>query len=162
QLFKEKLDEAIPLANRQGWSLAVMFLDLDRFKNVNDTLGHSAGDALLKEISSRIQKSLRDADTVSRVQQLPDDVIAAQGGDEFTILLTNLMRGDQAARVAQRILNAVGKPFYIEGSEVFVTASIGISIYPLDGGDSESLLKHADAAMYYAKERGKNNYQFFL
>jgi diguanylate cyclase (GGDEF)-like protein/PAS domain S-box-containing protein len=161
QLFKEKVDQAILSAERQGSAVTVMFLDLDRFKNVNDTLGHGAGDTLLKEVTRRLQNSLRESDTISRIQQLQDDDIGRQGGDEFTILIGNLMRGDQAARIAQRMLTAIGKPFIIDGNEVGVTASIGISVFPLDGENSESLLKNADAAMYHAKEQGKNNYQFF-
>lgn len=161
-LFKEEVDQAIAVADRQGTMLATMFVDLDRFKNVNDTLGHRAGDTLLKEVAARMQKCLRECDTISRVTQIQDDVLARQGGDEFTVMLANLTRGDQAARVAQRLLNALEKPYTVDGIDIVITASIGISIYPLDGKDADGLLKHADAAMYSAKAQGKNCYQFFL
>jgi diguanylate cyclase (GGDEF)-like protein len=130
--------------------LAVAFIDLDRFKQINDTLGHEAGDVLLKEVASRLKACLRDSDIVARL-----------GGDEFVVLLTELTAEMYAATVAQKIITAIAKPFVLLGQEFRVTASIGISSYPLDGATEEALTKNADIAMYQAKEDGKNNYQFY-
>jgi diguanylate cyclase (GGDEF)-like protein len=125
-----------------------MFLDIDSFKLVNDTLGHSLGDELLKVLASRLMTALREEDTIARM-----------GGDEFTVLLSNIKSPDDAALIAQKLLEAVAQPTRVEGHELFVTTSIGIALYPQDGDSAESLLKNADNAMYRAKEIGPNQYQ---
>jgi len=136
--------------DQRGHLLAVMFLDLDHFKFINDTLGHTVGDTLLKLAAERLSRSVRDADTIART-----------GGDEFTVIASGIGSSDDAGKVAQRILDAFSYPFRLEGQEFFVTVSIGISLYPADGADVDTLIKHADTAMYRAKEMGRNNYQFF-
>ena len=146
-LLHERLSHALARAQRHGRQLAVLFVDLDRFKNVNDTLGHEAGDRLLQVAAQRLYDCLRETDTMAR-----------QGGDEFVVLMDELTGHEPITRVAQRILDAVGQPFFIDGQELHITASIGISVYPEDG---RTLLKNADIAMYRAKEKGKNNYQFY-
>jgi diguanylate cyclase (GGDEF)-like protein/PAS domain S-box-containing protein len=149
-LFMERLALALAHAHRNRKMAAVMFFDLDRFKIVNDTLGHAAGDELLQEVARRVSCCLREDDTVAR-----------QGGDEFTVILEGLGNERDVAPVAQKIIDALAKPIDLGGQEVFVTASIGISVYPNDGPDAQTLVKNADAAMYRAKDLGKNNYQFF-
>ena len=149
-LFKDRLTVAISHAQRERSKLAILFLDLDRFKVINDSLGHNVGDRLLQSVAGRIQSCLRDSDTVARL-----------GGDEFTLLLPSLAASEDAAVVAQKILDAVRYPFHIDGRELFVTTSIGISIFPDDGADAEALIKNADTAMYQAKEQGRDNYQLF-
>src|ERR1700722_4303462 len=149
-LFNKLLSQAISQAQRYHRQLAVAFIDLDRFKQINDTLGHEAGDELLKEVANRLKTCVRDSDTVARL-----------GGDEFVVLLTELGDERYAATVAQKIINAVAKPFNLLGQEFRVTASIGISTYPKDGPDEQTLTKNADIAMYQAKEDGKNNFQFY-
>ncbi|PYQ27283.1 MAG: hypothetical protein DMF56_21145 [Acidobacteria bacterium] len=149
-LFKDRLTVALSHANREGSRLAVLFLDLDRFKVINDSLGHNIGDQLLQAVAVRVQTCVRESDTVARL-----------GGDEFTILLPNLHRSDDAAPIAQKIIEAIRYPFHIEGREFFSTTSIGISLFPEDGTDAETLIKNADTAMYQAKELGRDNYQLF-
>jgi diguanylate cyclase (GGDEF)-like protein/PAS domain S-box-containing protein len=149
-LFKDRLTVALSHAQRNGSRLAVLFLDLDRFKVINDSLGHNIGDQLLQAVAARVQSCVRESDTVARL-----------GGDEFTLLLPNLSRSDDAAPVAQKLLEAVRYPFHIEGREFFITTSIGVSLYPEDGLDAETLIKNADTAMYQAKEQGRDNYQLF-
>ncbi len=149
-MFSTLLNHGISLAHRHNNGLAVLFLDLDRFKNINDTLGHEAGDALLQEVGKRLRLCLRASDTVARL-----------GGDEFVILLETLDRKELVAVVAQKMLTAIVQPFILLGQEFHVTASIGIGIYPQDGQDEQSLMKNADIAMYQAKTVGKNNYQFY-
>lgn len=149
-LFSKLLGQGIQQAHRYKRELAVLFLDLDHFKHINDTLGHEAGDQLLQEMAGRLKGCLRDSDTVARL-----------GGDEFVILLSELAEEKYAATVAQKVLIAVGRPFLLQGDEFRVTASIGISTYPRDGLDEQTLTKNADTAMYKAKEEGKNNYQFY-
>jgi diguanylate cyclase (GGDEF)-like protein/PAS domain S-box-containing protein len=149
-LFKDRLTVALSHAQRNGSRLAVLFLDLDRFKVINDSLGHNIGDQLLQAVAARVQSCVRESDTVARL-----------GGDEFTLLLPNLNRSDDAAPVAQKLLEAVRYPFHIEGREFFITTSIGVSLYPEDGLDAETLIKNADTAMYQAKEQGRDNYQLF-
>ncbi len=149
-LFEDRLAHAIAQAKRQNRQLAVLFLDIDRFKNINDSLGHAMGDELLKEVAKRLQNILRDDDTAARL-----------GGDEFTILVENLEDPSQAAVVASKIQEKFKSPFKIAGRELHVTASIGISIYPEDGKDVADLTKNADAAMYQAKEQGRNNYRYY-
>ncbi len=130
--------------------LALIFLDLDRFKTINDTLGHTLGDRLLREVSDRLTNCLRKGDTISRL-----------GGDEFTILLPKVNHVKDIAKIAQRILDTLKSPFYLDGHELHVTTSLGIAFYPTDGQDTQTLLKNADIAMYRAKEQGGNNYQFY-
>jgi diguanylate cyclase (GGDEF)-like protein len=149
-LFSKLLSQSISEAHRYGRQLAVAFLDLDRFKQINDTLGHEAGDQLLQEIATRLKECVRESDTVARL-----------GGDEFVVLLPELGDGKYAATVAQKILSAIARPFNLIGHEFRVTASIGISIHPQDGLDEQTLTKNADIAMYQAKEEGKNNFQFY-
>jgi diguanylate cyclase (GGDEF)-like protein len=149
-LFNKLLSQAISQAQRHDKQLAVAFIDLDRFKQINDTLGHEAGDELLKQVAARLKGSLRESDIVARL-----------GGDEFVVMLTELGELEYAASVAEKIITAVGKPYLLLGQEFRVTASIGISAYPRDGLDEQTLTKNADIAMYQAKEDGKNNFQFY-
>jgi len=149
-MFSQLLNYAIQTAQRYLRQFAVLFLDLDRFKIINDTLGHDAGDQLLKEIATRLKQSLRAVDVVGRL-----------GGDEFVILIEEVSDSNQVAAVAHKILTSVIKPITLMGQESRITASIGISMYPKDAQDEQSLMKNADMAMYLAKEEGKNNYQFY-
>ncbi|MBZ0105479.1 MAG: EAL domain-containing protein [Sulfuricella denitrificans] len=149
-LLNARMEHALAHANRGNTQLAVLFLDLDRFKNINDTLGHPIGDLLLQEVAHRLNGCVREEDTVSRL-----------GGDEFTILMEDLEDSRFASKVAQKILDSLADKFVLQGHEVFVTCSIGISIFPADGSDITSLLKNADSALYRAKEQGRNNYQFY-
>jgi len=146
----EKLDEAQDAARGAGRSFAVLFVDLDRFKLINDTLGHAVGDELLREVAARMQGAIRDSDTVCRI-----------GGDEFIVALNDVVDHKEASHLAGRLLRPLARPFMIGGHEIYVTASVGIAIFPEDGGGSESLVKKADSAMYHAKSRGRNNYQFY-
>jgi diguanylate cyclase (GGDEF)-like protein len=149
-LFNKLLSQSISQAQRYHKQLAVAFIDLDRFKQINDILGHEAGDQLLQEVASRLKTCLRESDIVARL-----------GGDEFVVMLTELTEEKYAATVAQKIITAIAQPFVLMGQEFRVTASIGISTYPLDGQDEQTLTKNADIAMYQAKEDGKNNFQFY-
>ncbi len=149
-LLKDRLSLAITHARRNKRKLAAMFLDLDRFKLVNDTLGHSMGDRLLKAVANRLQSCLRKGDTLSRF-----------GGDEFTLLLPEVRTRDDVVVIAEKILDRLSEPFVIDGHELFVGASIGISMYPEAGESGEALIQNADIAMYHVKGRGKNGYQFF-
>ena len=161
-LFKDRLTQALAHASRYHSNLAVLFLDLDRFKVINDTLGHNVGDLLLKQVAGRLSESVRHSDSVSRsVDKEEDHSLARLGGDEFTVLLTNLRDVQDAGTVARRIVDAMAKPFLIEGREIFVTISVGIAIFPVDGESIDALLKNADSAMYHAKEKGRNNFQFY-
>lgn len=148
--FSEQLNAAVSLATRNGHSGALMFIDLDRFKNVNDSLGHDAGDTLLKVVSARIVSCLRRSDLLFRL-----------GGDEFTIVLPRIAAPDEAAVLARRILDAVAVPLTIHGRALHTSASIGIAIYPGEGENMEALLKNADAAMYRAKESGRGTFAFY-
>jgi diguanylate cyclase (GGDEF)-like protein/PAS domain S-box-containing protein len=149
-LLLDRLDQALARAHWQQRVVGVMFLDLDRFKNVNDTLGHDVGDALLKAMAARLQGCVRERDSVARL-----------GGDEFAILLEDVAHAEDISGIAGKILGAFASPFSIQSHELFITTSIGISMYPNDGTSSAALLKNADAAMYRAKDLGKNNYQFY-
>jgi diguanylate cyclase (GGDEF)-like protein/PAS domain S-box-containing protein len=149
-LFKDRLAQAIANARRHGLLLAVMFLDLDRFKSVNDTLGHLVGDELLQLVSQRLRHCLREGDTLARI-----------GGDEFMLLLPHIRTRDNAAYIAEKILAALKTPFHLNGHELYISASIGIAIYPDDGITHETLIKHADIAMYSAKDQGRNDFRFF-
>ncbi|HEY4776234.1 MAG TPA: EAL domain-containing protein [Candidatus Acidoferrales bacterium] len=149
-LLNDRISRSITMARRQNKSLAVVFLDLDRFKYINDSLGHPVGDKLLQSVSRRLLASVRDSDTVSR-----------QGGDEFAILLSEISHPEDAATSAKKLLLSLSAPHSIAGQDLHVDGSIGISVYPQDGEDAETLIKNADTAMYHAKESGRNNFQFF-
>ena len=153
-LFQDRLHSALQQAERQQAWVVLMFLDLDRFKPINDSLGHAAGDRMLQEMATRLLACVSDDDTVARM-----------GGDEFTLLLqpspTRQIALNRAVNVAEQILNSLVTPFVLEGREFFVTASIGIALSPQDGNELSQLMKNADTAMYHAKERGKNNFQFY-
>jgi diguanylate cyclase (GGDEF)-like protein/PAS domain S-box-containing protein len=161
-LFKENLEHALAHAERKRRRVAILFLDLDRFKWINDTMGHSVGDKLLQDFAARLSHSVRKNDCVTRSNlSEPFYAIARLGGDEFTIILDDIAQAQDAAVVARRIISEVARPFILEGQEVCITVSIGISIYPDDGSDIVTLIKHADTAMYHAKDQGKNNFQFY-
>ena len=164
-LFRELVEKALAVAARQRSKCALMLLDVDDFKRINDSYGHSAGDIVLKEFAERLRRCLRDSDTVARKSQLPNDEpvnLSRLGGDEFTILLNGIESAETAAFVAQRIVNAMVTPLYVDGREVHVTTSIGIACFPQDGHDVDSLIRHADAAMYAAKRQGKNLYSMYM
>jgi diguanylate cyclase (GGDEF)-like protein/PAS domain S-box-containing protein len=149
-LLNARLEHTLQHAGRDGTHVAVLFLDLDNFKKINDSLGHPVGDYLLQQVAKRLLACVREDDTVARL-----------GGDELTMVLGSMRDARFAAKVAQQILDALSSPFQLERQEVFVSASIGISIYPQDGRDSTALLKNADAAMYVAKSEGRNRYHFY-
>lgn len=149
-LLSDRVANAIALARRHGKQRAVLFLDLDGFKYINDSLGHPIGDKLLKSVAQRLVACVRGSDTVSR-----------QGGDEFVILLSEIEHAEDAALSAEKMLLALAAPHSIAGKELHITASIGISIYPEDSRDAETLIRHADTAMYHARVKERNNYQFF-
>ncbi len=159
RLFKERLAMTVSQARRNDWTVGVIFLDLDQFKRINDTLGHSVGDLLLQSVADRLVKSVRETDVVAR-PDLPS-AISRLGGDEFTILLSALKDPQDLGKVARRILDSLAPPFQLGGHEVVITGSIGIMAWPEDGDDVESLLRNADTAMYHAKEQGRNNFQFY-
>jgi diguanylate cyclase (GGDEF)-like protein len=150
-LLHDRLAQAIELASRQGTQIAVLFMDLDRFKHINDSLGHAVGDQLLQSVARRLLDCVRHSDTASR-----------QGGDEFVVLLSNIKQPENAAISAQKILAALTVPYSVDQQELHVSVSIGIATYPSDGQDAETLLKSADSAMYHAKDSGRNNYKFFV
>mgnify|MGYP001253631910 CR=1 FL=1 len=144
-LFRDRLGQAIARAHREGWVTAVAFVDLDRFKEINDTLGHAAGDEVLKAVGERLRASLREGDTVARL-----------GGDEFTVILEDVGTLERAAAVARKILAAFEPPIAVDGKDLFISGSIGLAAYPDHGSDAEVLLQHADTAMYHAKGEGRN------
>lgn len=148
RLFHEHLSLALALAGRYERLVAVLFLDLDHFKLINDSLGHSVGDALLKQVARRLKDTVHEGDTVARV-----------GGDEFTIVIQELGRREHLASIAQKVLRTIEDPFDVNGHRLYITTSIGITIFPDDGADAEELLKNADMAMYRAKAEGRNTYQ---
>jgi len=150
KLFNEYFKKALATASSSNQMMALAFLDLDHFKEINDTLGHDVGDLLLKDVARRLKSCLRK-----------DDFVARLGGDEFIILLPGITHEAEAEGVARKILNAIRRPFVFNNQEIYVTASIGIGIYPHDGQDTETLLKKTDAKMYQAKKRGRDNYQFY-
>jgi diguanylate cyclase (GGDEF)-like protein/PAS domain S-box-containing protein len=149
-LLLDRLKQSLAGARWRERRAAVLFVDLDRFKTINDTLGHEVGDRLLQQLAERFQRSVRDGDTVARF-----------GGDEFVILLDDVASGDDVSGVAQKVLQALAPPFQVDHQTLYVTASIGVSLFPNDGDDATTLLKNADIAMYRAKEMGKNTYQFY-
>ncbi|GAB3384286.1 putative bifunctional diguanylate cyclase/phosphodiesterase [Massilia agri] len=159
QAFLETLERELQRSKIGNKKFAVLFMDLDAFKRINDTLGHNAGDQLLKMVSERLRETTRPSDLVSRGDNASN--LARLGGDEFTILIPDLERVEHALNVATRVKEAMRRPFLIEGNEIFVTASIGISLFPEDGDDCGSLLKYADTAMYHAKNCGKNNAKLY-
>ena len=152
-LFRETLGEALPMAAREGEVLALLFVDLDGFKEANDTLGHGLGDLVLQTVAERLTRCVRDGDTVARL-----------AGDEFTVILPRIGGAKSAARVAAKILAELAHPLRLHGPcvTVAITASVGVAFYPGDGGDPSTLLKHADAAMYAAKRQGKNCFVFYM
>jgi diguanylate cyclase (GGDEF)-like protein/PAS domain S-box-containing protein len=161
-LFKDRVTHSIAHAHRYRYHLALLFLDLDRFKIINDTLGHNIGDLLLKHVADRLVESVRHSDSIGRTADGdPTHELARLGGDEFTVLLTNLRDVQDASKVARRILEALARPFSVGGHEIFVTVSLGIAIFPADGDSVDVLLKNSDTAMYHAKEEGRNNFQYY-
>jgi diguanylate cyclase (GGDEF)-like protein/PAS domain S-box-containing protein len=160
--YKELLSRALLAAQRHTKLMAILFIDMDFFKRINDTLGHSNGDLLLQAVAKRLVTCVRKDDSVARSEEdFSSSAVSRLGGDEFIVLLNELVHANDAAVVAHRILDDLTSPFTLSGQEVFISASIGISLFPLDGEDPDSLLKNADIAMYHAKEQGRNNFQFF-
>ena len=149
-LLSDRISQAVALAPRHAKQVAVLFLDLDGFKHINDSLGHAVGDQLLQSVAARLQEQVRSSDTVSR-----------QGGDEFVVLLSEAEEWVDAATVAERMIAAIGGVHSVDGQDLNITTSIGISVYPDDGDDAETLIKNADTAMYQAKDNGRNGFQFF-
>jgi diguanylate cyclase (GGDEF)-like protein len=149
-LLSDRFTVALNLSRRTRNKLVVMMLDLDRFKAVNDSMGHDVGDKLLKAVGERLEVTMRKSDTVARI-----------GGDEFVLLLSQIPHAEEAAKFAQRILDAFREPFVFNGYRPDITTSIGIAVYPEGGKDIESLLKNADTAMYRAKEQGRDTYRFY-
>ncbi len=149
-LLLDRMEQSLSLARRDGRKVAVMFLDLDKFKHINDLLGHVLGDKLLQEVAGRLASISRSGDTLCRL-----------GGDEFVLMLTELEKSDDASTIAAKLLESVAGPCHIDGHEIEITTSIGIALFPDDGQDGNELLRHADAAMYHAKQNGRNNYHFF-
>ncbi len=161
-MFMDSLETALTESISEATDLAILFMDLDRFKTINDSLGHHIGDILLKNVAERINTCIRESDTFGRLQQTQSkSFISRLGGDEFTIMLPQLNNPADASKVAQRINKVLAESFTIEGHEVFISVSIGIAIFPLDGTNPEALMKHADLAMYHAKEKGRNRFQFY-
>ncbi len=161
--FKEQAERAMSAAQRGGTKMALIYIDLDHFKRINDTLGHTAGDTVLRGVAKALTNIVRGTDIVAKVdaETSVSSSLARLGGDEFTIMLTGLSRSESAARVAKRILQALSRPLRIDDREYVVTGSMGIAVYPDDGADVDLLLRNADIAMYAAKEDGRNNYRFF-
>ena len=149
-LLVDRIQHGIDFSNRQNESIALFFIDLDRFKQVNDSLGHEYGDLLLKEVTSRLTGSLRSDDTIARI-----------GGDEFVVLLESYRNNNELGHISQKLIETLGEPITLNQNVVSIGASIGISMYPDDSSNSEELLRHADVAMYHAKQSGRNNFQFF-
>lgn len=149
-LLMERLSRAIGLARRHRHLVALLYLDLDSFKPINDSLGHALGDSLLQSVAGRLHDCMRDIDTVCR-----------QGGDEFVILLAEIRKPEDAIKVADKLLAVLSRPFRIQGHELFITLSIGISLYPHDADDAETLMHNADMAMYHTKRNGRNGHQCF-
>lgn len=163
-MFQDYLNHVIADARRNDRQFALLFLDIDDFKRVNDSLGHQAGDQLLQEVTERLSHCLRRSDYVARMDSLgePDDLLARLGGDEFVILLPDIKDPHGASSLASRLITALAEPLSIDNHEFYISASIGITLYPSDGKDAGELIKNADIAMYHAKEQGKNDYQFYL
>lgn len=149
-LLQDRLGQSIVQAVRDNRKVAIMCLDLDRFKSINDTLGHVAGDSLLATVAERLTECVWETDTVARI-----------GGDEFVIIISAIEHAEDLNKIAEKILAAISKPLALNGQEIFITASIGIAIYPEDGTDVQGLLKNADLAMYKAKDQGRDTFQYF-
>ena len=147
----ERLNSILALSRRRSGQTAILFIDLDNFKTVNDSLGHPVGDALLVEIARRISATVRDADVVSRL-----------GGDEFLVVLSDIASSEDAAKVAAKLIDAISRVATLDGHKLSVSPLIGISMFPADGDTADDLIRHADAAMHHAKESGRSNYQFFV
>lgn len=160
-LFRDRLREGMKRAHRSGRALGLMFLDLDRFKVVNDSLGHEVGDRLLQHVSQALTNCLRTVDSVARDAVDDTVTIARLGGDEFTIVVEDIDGSEDAALIARRILDALLEPFVFEGEEIVITASIGISLYPTDDTDLDGLIRHTDMAMYRSKAQGRNTFTFY-
>ncbi|MBL8349726.1 MAG: EAL domain-containing protein [Burkholderiaceae bacterium] len=160
-LFTEQLGLALAQAERHQRQLAVMFVDLDNFKRVNDTLGHKAGDELLRVTSARLAAVLRRNDALARSSEPHGHSIARLGGDEFIVLLTDLQRSEDAANVAQRLVDTLAEPVFVQGTEIYVGGSLGVAMYPADGSDIDTLMMNADTAMYRAKEAGRSGFQLY-
>ena len=167
ELFREQIELALERCRRAGKQLALLFLDVDRFKQVNDSLGHSSGDILLTQVADRLRAAVRGSDSIGRTtvqngnREDQSSAISRLGGDEFTILIQDLDHPQDAARVARRVLHALSRPYRVSDQEIFAGSSIGIAVWPEDGETSELLLRSADTAMYHAKGRGGNAYEFF-
>lgn len=149
-MFRDRLEQAVRKSIRSGTRVALFLIDLDRFKEVNDTLGHALGDALLRQAARRLVACVRQSDAVARL-----------GGDEFTVVLGNSHDGSHVETAAQKIVDALAEPLQLEGEQAYVTASIGITLYPSDAKDIDELIRNADQAMYAAKERGRNRFCYF-
>jgi diguanylate cyclase (GGDEF)-like protein len=149
-VFEDRLQQTINESKRYGFMFALLFLDIDEFKIINDVLGHEVGDVLLKEVGARLKVCIRQVDTICRY-----------AGDEFVFILPQLAKGEAAAYVAQRLLDVISQPFIIEGNELFITSCIGICIYPADGDNAKTLVKKADATLHQAKTHGQNTYEFY-
>ena len=149
-LCYDRLKLSLSQAQRAKRTLGVLFIDLDRFKVVNDTLGHGVGDLLLQEVSARLNACIRSGDTIGRL-----------GGDEFLIILPEVANAGDAALIARKVIEAISRPFLLEEHEVFVTTSIGVATYPDDGNDANALIKNSDTAMFHAKDLGRNRYHFY-
>ncbi|MDA8106655.1 MAG: EAL domain-containing protein [Nitrospiraceae bacterium] len=162
-LLKEVLGQAIKKADREkNGALGLLFIDLDYFKRINDSLGHEVGDELLRAVTQRLLVSTRSSDYIARTEESDmSGVLSRLGGDEFTVLLHDLVHTEDAGKVAARIQKDLSEPFVIAEREIFITASIGIALYPHDGKDVQDMLKNADVAMYHAKSNGRNNYQYY-
>jgi diguanylate cyclase (GGDEF)-like protein len=162
RFFLQQLEQALVFANRNDRMLAVLFLDLDRFKLVNDTMGHGVGDLLLQDVAERLLRCVRRSDCLARAEEDgPPPLVSRLGGDEFTIMLSDIDHFQDVAKVARRILEAVSLPYNLEGQDIFVSTSIGISLYPFDACTAGDLVRNADGAMYQAKEQGRNGYQIY-
>lgn len=163
-LFRDRLEGAMQRAHRAERLVGLLYLDLDRFKQVNDSLGHALGDQLLKQVAERLQQCTRQHDTIAPApfrEEVISPVVARLGGDEFTIVLEEIKHVDEITRIAQRLLATFSVPFDLDGHQIFVEASIGIAVYPFDDVDIDNLIRNADAAMYRAKALGRNNFQFY-
>lgn len=162
RLMRDRLDRALRTAAQHGRRVAVLFLDLDHFKRINDTFGHTTGDRLLREVATRLGRTVRQSDNIGRSDAEPaDTTISRLGGDEFTVVLTEIAHAEDPALVARRILQALDQPFSLGTGTVSIAASIGISVFPGDGEDADTLVKNADTAMYAVKDQGRNAYRFY-
>lgn len=164
-LFRDRLTQAMHRATRNKRFVGLVLLDLDRFKNVNDSLGQEAGDRLLVEVAGRLSGVLRDSDTIARGDAadpgMENSLVSHLGGDEFTVIVEDMHRAEHAAIIAHKIINIFGKPFHLQDCDIYMTSSIGVSIYPSDNEDIDELIKHADSAMHHAKQMGRNNFQSY-